>query len=61
MPNPIKNEKLATKVVDGFLDKGLAESTWAEMFPDAFADLKKHYRKDLIEDVRKTLNEKRVR
>ncbi len=34
------------KIVNEILDKGLAQSTWAETFPDAFEQLKK-YRKDM--------------
>jgi len=48
----INIEALSKRAVGEILDKGLADSTFRELFPQAYDDLLKH-RKDLEESVRK--------
>ena len=41
---------LEQRVISEILDKGLAESTWREQYPEAYTDLLT-YREDLEESV----------
>lgn len=50
----LQAEKAAKKIIDEVLDKGLAESTWRECYPDAYRDLLM-YREDLELSAKKVL------
>lgn len=44
--NVVERHAIAMRVVVEILDKGLADSTWREQFPDAYKELLE-YRQDL--------------
>lgn len=46
-----KAESLARKIVNEVVHFGLAESTWREMYEDAFQDLAFDYKDDLVAHV----------
>lgn len=46
--------ELAKIIVSDILDKGLADSTWRDNNPSAYAELLE-YRADMVESVRKSL------
>lgn len=56
-----EEKKVAEKIVEEILDEGLADSTWRDMFPEAYVDLRDSYREDLegsVEMILKNLRNK---
>lgn len=48
--NDLQAEKIANRVVNDILDKGLAKSTWRDKFPEAYETLLE-YRVDMVDSV----------
>lgn len=54
-----KNAKLGERAANDILDYGLADSTWKELYPEAYKDLLT-YRSDIAGSIEKTLNRSRL-
>lgn len=57
LPKAPKPKTISEKIVSRILDKSLANSTWRDNYPEAYDDLVRHYRPDIVEDVRKVMGE----
>lgn len=48
--NDIEADKLANKIVNAILDKGIGKSTWADLYPQAAKELAA-YRSDMVSQI----------